>query len=61
MTNIDSQGSKGAILYCRVSGEEQRKKGYSLPDQHDTLRAWCSEHGYEILDEIEDGGYSGEQ
>jgi site-specific DNA recombinase len=48
-----------AILYCRVSGEEQRKKGYSLADQLDTLRGWCADNGYEIVDEIEDAGYSG--
>jgi site-specific DNA recombinase len=52
-------GFKRAVLYCRVSGEEQRKKGYSLADQLDALRGWCSENGYEIVEEIEDGGYSG--
>lgn len=47
------------MLYCRVSGEEQRKKGYSLADQRDALRGWCSENGYEVVEEVEDGGYSG--
>ncbi len=55
----DRPGSKRAVIYCRVSGEEQRKKGYSLADQLHALRDWCSENGYEILQEIEDGGYSG--
>ena len=50
---------KQAVLYVRVSGEEQRKKGYSLADQQDALRCWCSENGYEIIEEVEDGGYSG--
>src|SRR5918993_3319988 len=54
-----NNGSERAVLYCRVSGEDQRKKGYSLADQLDTLRRWCSENGYEIVDEVEDGGYSG--
>jgi site-specific DNA recombinase len=54
-----TNGNKRAILYCRVSGEEQRKKGYSLADQLDALRRWCSENGYEIIEEVEDGGYSG--
>jgi hypothetical protein len=47
------------VIYCRVSGEEQRKKGYSLTDQLHSLRDWCSENGYEISKEVEDGGYSG--
>ena len=54
-----NNGSERGVLYCRVSGEDQRKKGYSLADQLDTLRRWCSENGYEIVDEVEDGGYSG--
>ena len=57
--NNNGDGSKRAVLYCRVSGEEQRKKGYSLADQLHTLRGWCSENGYEVVDEIEDGGFSG--
>ncbi len=59
MRSTNGYGPKRAVLYCRVSGEEQQKKGYSLADQREALRVWCSEHGYEILDEIEDGGYSG--
>jgi site-specific DNA recombinase len=59
MNSNNGDGSRRAVLYCRVSGEEQRKKGYSLADQLDTLRRWCSEKGYEIVDEVEDGGYSG--
>src|SRR5215212_8161983 len=59
MLSTNGHGHKRAVLYCRVSGEEQRKKGYSLADQLDTLRRWCSENEYEVVDEIEDGGYSG--
>lgn len=59
MNSDNGDGCRRAILYCRVSGEEQRKKGYSLADQLDTLRGWCSDNGYAIVDEIEDAGYSG--
>src|SRR5829696_1553241 len=59
MNSNNGDSSRRAVLYCRVSGEEQRKKGYSLADQLDTLRRWCSENGYEIVDEVEDGGFSG--
>ena len=34
-----TNGQKWAILYARVSGDEQPKKGYSLSDQADTLRS----------------------
>src|SRR5829696_5277447 len=57
-TNND-HGSNRAILYYRVSGDEQKKRGYSLFDQRDTLRAWASDNGYEVVEEVEDAGYSG--
>ena len=59
MPSTNGHGSKRAILYYRVSGDEQKKRGYSLPDQRDTLRAWASENGYEVVEEVEDAGYSG--
>jgi site-specific DNA recombinase len=59
MPNTNGHGPKRAILYARVSGEEQAKKGYSLADQLDALRDWCSENDYEVLDEIQDRGFSG--
>jgi DNA invertase Pin-like site-specific DNA recombinase len=48
-----------AITYARVSGEEQAKKGYSLPDQREGTRRWCEEEGYEVLEEVADPGHSG--
>src|SRR5918993_551156 len=59
MNSNNGDGSKRAVLYARVSGDEQAKKGYSLADQLDTLRAWCSENGYQVSREVEDAGYSG--
>src|SRR5690348_4171384 len=32
---------KNAILYIRVSTDEQAEKGYSLADQEDRLRSYC--------------------
>lgn len=57
MPNADAP--KQVILYTRVSGEEQKKKGYSLDDQRDALRTWAAEEGYEVLEEVEDGAWSG--
>ena len=31
MSSMNGHGPKRAILYARVSGEEQKKNGYSLP------------------------------
>jgi site-specific DNA recombinase len=59
MPSANGHGPKRVILYTRVSGDEQRKKGYSLDDQRDSLRAWARDEGYEILEEVEDGAWSG--
>src|SRR5215203_7039213 len=59
MPSTNGHGPKRAILYARVSGEEQAKKGYSLADKLDALRKWCSKNDYEILDEVQDRGFSG--
>jgi len=48
-----------AITYARVSGEEQARRGYSLPDQREALRGWCEAEGYTVLDQIADEGWSG--
>src|SRR5829696_4521267 len=59
MPSTNGYGPKRAILYTRVSGDEQRKKGYSLSDQRDALRTWASENGCQVVEEIEDAGFSG--
>ena len=59
MPSTNGHGTPRAILYTRVSGDEQKKRGFSLQDQIDSLRAWASENGYEVVQEIEDAGYSG--
>lgn len=48
-----------AALYLRVSTEEQKKEGFSLGAQEETLKAYCKSRGYEIYDIYVDGGYSG--
>ena len=48
-----------AILYARVSTEEQTKSGYSLAQQLEACRLWCAREGYEIVEEVTDPGQSG--
>jgi site-specific DNA recombinase len=47
-----------AIIYTRVSTEEQAIKGFSLIDQEEVLRRACKTDGVEIIDHIQDDGYS---
>jgi site-specific DNA recombinase len=51
--------TKTAILYCRVSTDEQARSGYSVADQEEALCAWCAENGHELLEVVRDEGHSG--
>jgi resolvase-like protein len=48
-----------AVLYARVSTDEQAKSGYSIPDQLRTVRHHAKSNGFEISEELVDDGYSG--
>jgi site-specific DNA recombinase len=48
-----------AILYARVSTDEQARSGYSLAQQLEALRKYAAREGYEILEEVVDPGQSG--
>jgi len=55
----NGHGPRRAILYARVSTDEQARSGYSLSQQLEALREYAAREGYEILDEITDPGKSG--
>src|SRR5215208_1864226 len=59
LPNTNGHGPKRAILYARVSTDEQARSGYSLAQQLEALRAYAAAEGYEVLEEIEDPGQSG--
>ena len=59
MSGTDGHGPKKAILYARVSTEEQAKSSYSLAQQLEALRAYAAREGYEVLEEVTDAGQSG--
>jgi site-specific DNA recombinase len=48
-----------AILYARVSTDEQARSGYSLAQQLEALREYAAREGYEVLEEVSDPGQSG--
>jgi len=56
---ILQQSTKRAVLYARVSTDEQAEKGYSISDQLRSLREHAAREGYDVVDEIVDDGYSG--
>jgi site-specific DNA recombinase len=59
MPSTNSHGPKRAVLYARVSTDEQARSGYSLAQQLEALRDYTAREGYEILEEIVDPGQSG--
>src|SRR5829696_4447266 len=59
MPSTNGHGPKRAILYARVSTDEQARSGYSLRQQLERLRKYAAEEGYEVLEEVTDAGYSG--
>jgi len=63
MPNTNGHGLKTAVLwaiiYARVSTDEQARSGYSLAQQVEVCRAWCAREGYEVLEVITDPGQSG--
>src|SRR3712207_5138650 len=59
MPNTNGHGPKRAILYARVSTDEQARHGYSLDQQIKAMREWAVREGHEILEEIRDEGWSG--
>src|ERR671932_688246 len=59
MPSTNGHGPKRAILYVRVSTDEQARSGYSLAQQLEALRAYAAREGYEVLEEVTDPGQSG--
>ena len=55
----NGHGLRRAVLYARVSTQEQADKGYSLAQQIEALRAYAAQEGYEVLEEVSDPGQSG--
>ncbi len=59
MPSTNGHGPKRAILYARVSTDEQARSGYSLDQQIGALREWAAIEGYKVLEEVRDEGWSG--
>jgi site-specific DNA recombinase len=59
MASANGHGPQQAILYARVSTDEQARSGYSLAQQIEALRAYAGNEGFEVLEEVQDPGQSG--
>jgi len=59
MPSTNGHSLKRAILYARVSTDEQARTGYSLVQQMEALREYAAREGYEVLEEVVDPGQSG--
>jgi site-specific DNA recombinase len=59
MPSTNGHGPKRAILYARVSTDEQARSGYSLAQQLEALRDYAAREGYGVLEEVQDPGQSG--
>jgi site-specific DNA recombinase len=57
--NTNGHGPKTAVLYARVSTDEQARSGYSLAQQIEALRGYAASDGYEVLEVVQDAGQSG--
>ncbi len=54
MSEANGRGANGAVLYARVSTEEQARSGYSMAQQMQALREYAAREGYEVLEEVRD-------
>jgi site-specific DNA recombinase len=59
MPSTNGHGPQRAILYARVSTDEQARSGYSLAQQIEALRDYAAREGYEVIEEVLDRGQSG--
>jgi hypothetical protein len=59
MPSTNGQCPGRAILYARVSTDEQARSGHSLAQQLEALREYATREGYEVLEEVQDPGQSG--
>ena len=59
MQSTNGHAPKRAVLYARVSTDEQARSGYSLAQQLEALRSYAAQEGYEVLEEVSDPGQSG--
>ncbi|NJM40352.1 MAG: recombinase family protein [Anaerolineae bacterium] len=51
---LTSASPKRAVIYARVSTDEQAEHGYSLPSQTAACKRYAEQHGFTVVAEYED-------
>ena len=51
MDTAKLNGHKRAVIYCRVSTEEQAENGYSLQTQNAACRKYAADNGFTVADD----------
>jgi site-specific DNA recombinase len=59
LSAANGRGLRRAVLYARVSTDEQARSGFSLAQQIEALRTHAVREGYEVFEEVQDAGQSG--
>ncbi|HFG0471765.1 recombinase family protein [Flavobacterium psychrophilum] len=54
MTHIKQNRKRTAVIYTRVSTDEQKENGFSLQDQHSKLLTDCERNNIEVLKHYQD-------
>jgi site-specific DNA recombinase len=49
-----------AVIYLRVSGEEQAKHGHGIDDQLDKCKQYCTQHTYDVVAILRDEAVQGD-
>ena len=57
VVNLDNK-NRIAVIYTRVSTEDQAREGFSMAEQEDKLKQYCEFKGYEIFKIYKDAGIS---
>jgi len=58
-TSVARDGHKRAVIYTRVSHDNQVQDGSSLENQRDKIEAYCKLNNYEVVHFFSDPGVSG--
>ena len=54
MDKVQLNGNLRAVIYARVSTEDQAENGYSLQSQMEACQKYAAEHGFEIAGIFQD-------
>jgi predicted site-specific integrase-resolvase len=58
VSSVNGRRMGKAVLYARVSSDEQIRHGYTLDQQIVALREWTTREYYEVLEEVRGEGWS---